>query len=157
MLGFNDHEVGDPVRVAAAQESVWLKALYESNRELIHGDIDRSWRVLQIFVPVALAPFAGVATVDRITVPRVVLLAAISCLALSSANLFVDRIKRHEKRSWFLIRAIEAEIGLSDLGTGWRLGPPIRGGLRFRVIRWSLQLSVLMVWLILVIAVGLSG
>ncbi len=39
MLGFNDHEVGDPVRVAAAQESVWLKALYESNRELIHGDM----------------------------------------------------------------------------------------------------------------------
>ena len=150
MLGTKDLADNDPERHSQARESQWLKLIYEQNRALIHGDMDRGWGILQIFVPFSIGPFAALAAITKPGRPVLFALGAASALTLLAANLMVDRIKQHEKRTWDLVRAIEAEIGLDGLGEGWRLGGERLRGVRFRYVRWSLLLLVGLVWLALI-------
>lgn len=150
MLGTTHLEPNDESRKNAARNSEWLKLLYEKNRDLIHGDMDRAWSILQIFVPVSLAPFAAVAAINDLGRIVAAALAAASVIALLAANLMIDRIKQHERRTWHLVRAIEAEIGLGGLGEGWNLAGAELKGVRFRFVRWSLLLLIAVAWAILI-------
>lgn len=152
MIGTDHLDSDDPERKDLAQASKWLMIIYEQHRQLAHDDIGRAWTVLQIFIPVSLAPFAVFAATEDLSRVVTAALGAASALLLLTANLFSDRLEQHERRTWLLVRAIEAEIGLAEIGDGWRLGPMPLRGVRTRTIRWALLVLVLLIWIILVCA-----
>lgn len=141
-------------RTARAQQSEWLKILYETKRQTLQRDLDRSWGVQQFMLPLSLAPLLGIAARQSLTVLQVGALACASCLLLFISNVYVQRLTWHQHRSDVWLRAIEAEIGLEQMRTVPELDlPPWKPRrYRFTIYRRGLLLILIVIWIALAVA-----
>lgn len=100
MLDVDHLTFGADARREAARHSDWLPRLYDQRQAILRDDLSRSWNIMQIFVPLALAPFAAVVLVDGLSLAHIALLGGASCLVLLFAILHVERMDAHANWSW---------------------------------------------------------
>ncbi len=141
--------LSDRERAVAAQESEWVRTLYSNHVQTFHGELDRSWGVLKLFVPLSLSPFAAVLVADRLTVAHVLILGFASLILLGTAELYVRRIGHFERMATRWLVGLQTECGMDP--------PPMRpAGPRMRQIRIGLILAVGSLWVLLGTAVALG-
>ena len=155
MNGVEHLAVDHPDRRAAAMESDWLVHLYQSRHQVLEGNMDRSWGILRLFMPLSLAPFAAVAVGSGLRTLDVLFLGAASVLLQLFAILHVRRIGTYNRWFWAWSAAIEAEVGLPERSVGLR--HPSRPS--FLRLNWMMLAATVVLWTALLAATagGLLG
>ena len=147
MLGVYGREPS--VCIKAAQESAWLKVIYEQDAARLSAEWDREWGAQRLLLPLSIAPFAAVVVADNLSTLKVVLLAGAS-LALAITNeLIVRRYQVFTTAVQVWLTAIRLEVGLQ----GDYERPKSPPTARMTSVRTSMVYLIAFAWIGLIAAV----
>ncbi len=129
----------------------WLRTFYDSFSNRWLADNDRIWRTGSILIPLSLAAFAALPTINCPKAIHLLTLAIISSALMMSWLVIAENQRALVQKSLAWIAAIEGVLGLENIGE-----PKVRGGFfnrivtfrgAIRIIRWMLTILVIVGWL----------
>ena len=122
----------------------WLRTLHRDYSNRFLSDNDRIWTVGSILIPVSVAGYAALVTIENPRLWHVLILALGSISLLFIWEKIADRHREFQRKWNTWLRAIECTIGLSA---------PINGGetVPLRKWRWGLFYVVLFGWVVILI------
>ena len=137
------------------QADEWLRTLYESYTQRFLSDNSRIWITGSIMIPLSLAAFAALPTIECPTFIHLLVLAIASVAVMVSWLVIAENHRAFQEKSRAWIVAIEETLGLEETG-----GPKIRENLLNRmltfaaavqIMRWVLTFSVIIGWILVLV------
>lgn len=137
------------------QADGWLRTLYESYTQRFLSDSSRIWITGLIMIPLSLAAFAALPTIEKPTFIHLLVLAIASVAVMVSWLVIAENHRAFQEKSRAWIVAIEETLGLEETG-----GSKIRANLLNRmltfaaavqIMRWVLTFSVIIGWILVLV------
>jgi hypothetical protein len=123
-------------------EADWLPRIYEARTQRFLHDNDRIWSSGSLLVPLSLAPFLALSSIENLRAAHFVFLGIASTLLMFLWFVIAESHRRYQDESLLWITAIESQVGVTfDWGFGFRRK------LRARWARRVLAISVPTLWL----------
>lgn len=147
MLGTVGDDVSEEERRRVAQQSDWLRTIYERLRADAQLNNDRVYAATNLYLPLALVPAVGLITTIERPRPAHALLLAVPSIGLVLVNLLVaqrETAVRDRYNAW--VWAIQAELGLNTQSMKANKG--ISSG-RLRVV---VLVGLVVLWIVLLVA-----
>ena len=134
------------------QANDWLRTLYETYTARFAMSNGTVWLTGSIMIPLSLAGFAALATLQHPTFPQLAILAIASSAVMGSWLVVSENHRAFQDKSLAWLIAIEETLGLVGTGPVKIRGNWLSRALTFpaaiQVVRWVLTACVVVAWLL---------
>lgn len=161
LMGIIKAMVEDQRKLGDKDASIaWLQILYQNYSNRFHSDNDKIWSTGSILIPLSLAGFAAVVSVQNLGWPHVVVLASASIALMLVWLVIAENHRAFQQKSEAWLIAIERTIKLEGVG-----GPKVKGNFlnslltgkgAVQKMRWYLFVGVFLGWVIVLVLTLLS-
>jgi hypothetical protein len=137
------------------QSDEWLRTLYKSYTNKFIHDNNRIWTTGSIMIPLSLAAFAAVPTINCPKSIHLLILGLASLTIIISWLVIAENHRAFQDKSLAWVVAIEEVLGLTGTGGTKIRGNPLNRLLTFpaavQIMRWSITSSITIGWILVLI------
>ncbi len=134
---------------------IWLEILYQHYSERFTEDNNKIWTTASILIPISLAGFGAVATINQPSITQVVILMFASIALFTIWLVIAENHRAFQQKNQAWVVAIERIIGVEDR-TGAKiltnfLNKLLTKKFGVQTAYWILYLGILICWVIILI------